>query len=102
MVIKCLIRRRDKIGRAFFSDVLPLDEFKIEDGRLTFKHLGAHYGFMPEPSYTVQWTTFNNLTGEESAANGPNELRVPRQAADADTGTYFAIPAVGRRVRQER
>ena len=31
---ECLIRRRDKIGRAFFSDVLPLEEFKIEDGRL--------------------------------------------------------------------
>ena len=31
---ECLIRRRDKIGQAFFSDVLPLDDFEIEDGRL--------------------------------------------------------------------
>ncbi|HYI97277.1 MAG TPA: hypothetical protein VEX68_27305, partial [Bryobacteraceae bacterium] len=61
---ECLIKRRDKIGRAFFYDVLPLDDFKMDDGQLTFKHLGAHYGFMPEPSYTVQWTTFDNLTGE--------------------------------------
>ncbi len=92
---ECLIRRRDKIGRAFFSDVLPLEEFKIEDGRLKFKHLGAHYGFTPEPSYTVQWTTFNNLTGERAPLTGANELRVPQQATDAETGTYFAVRLSG-------
>ena len=92
---ECLIRRRDKIGRAFFSDVLPLEEFKIEDGRLKFKHLGAHYGFTPEPSYTVQWTTFNNLTGERAPLTGANELRVPQQATDAENGTYFAVRLSG-------
>jgi hypothetical protein len=88
---ECLIRRRDKIGKAFFADVLPLDDFRIEDGRLKFKHLGAHYGFVPEPAYTAQWTTFNNFTGERTPITGANDLRVPLQVADADIGTYFAV-----------
>ena len=29
-LIRCLRERRDKIGRAFLSKVLPLDDFRIE------------------------------------------------------------------------
>ena len=65
MVIRVSHQATRQNRKGILLRCLPLDEFKIEDGRLTFKHLGAHYRFMPEPSYTVQWTTFNNLTGEE-------------------------------------
>ena len=99
---ECLIRRRDKIGKAFFSDVLPLDEFKIEDGRLTFKHLGAHYGFVPEPSYTIQWTTFNNSHGRKSAANGPERTARAPAGSGCCHRDLLRSPAVGGRVRQER
>ena len=38
-----LILRRDKIGRAFFSHVLPLDNFRVENSRLEFDDLMTLY-----------------------------------------------------------
>jgi hypothetical protein len=87
---ECLVRRRDKIGKAFFTDVLPLDEFKIEDGLVKFQHLGASYGFTPEPAYTAQWAIFNNFTGDRTPLQA-NDLRVPRAVTDSAGGTYFVV-----------
>src|SRR5688572_23518221 len=44
-IAKTLLRRRDKIGRAFFAQVAPLDKFAVHDGRLTYEDLAAKYGF---------------------------------------------------------
>ena len=40
-----LAARRDKIGRTFFSKVLPLDNFRIENGELHFDDLGMAAAF---------------------------------------------------------
>ena len=40
-ITKCLIERRNKIGRAFFDDVLPLDDFAVRGGKLAFEDLGG-------------------------------------------------------------
>ena len=44
-LVKCLIERRDKIGRAFFEDLLPLDGFAVSGGKFSFDDLAAYYGF---------------------------------------------------------
>jgi hypothetical protein len=44
-IVKCLIERRNKIGHAFFNDVLPLDNFAVRAGRLAFEDLAVKYGF---------------------------------------------------------
>ncbi len=43
---RTLIERRDKIGRAFFEEVLPLDRFRIQHGQLEFEDLAVNYGFV--------------------------------------------------------
>lgn len=50
-----LIARRDKIGRTFFSDVLPLEEFRVEGDRLSYEDLAVHYGFRGPLKVAVQW-----------------------------------------------
>jgi hypothetical protein len=56
---KCLIERRNKIGRAYFRPVLPLDRFHIQNGRLVFDDLGVRHGFSARREFKAQWSTFD-------------------------------------------
>ena len=40
-LVECLVQRRDKIGRAYFAKVLPLDKFAIANGEIVWEDLGA-------------------------------------------------------------
>jgi len=54
-VTEVLIARRDKIARAWFDVVPPLDFFRSHGGRVTFHDLGAERGVYPgtTPRYRV-------------------------------------------------
>ena len=80
-VTRCLIERRNRIGRAFFSDVLPLDGFAVRGGRLVFEDLGVKYGFQGARQYSVQWSEFDNQTGRARPIPGAASLAVPRSPA---------------------
>jgi hypothetical protein len=77
---RCLIERRNKIGRAFFQDVLPLDGFAVRDGKLIFEDLAVKYGFEAPRSYSVQWSVFDNQSSVKSSLPAPG-FEVP--SADA-------------------
>ena len=86
-IAKCLIERRNKIGRVVFSKVLPLDSFRVEDGELKSGHLAARYGLEAEPAYRIQWTVFNNFSQEHT----------PIAGAPADgSRRRFSVPGRGR------
>ena len=96
-VTKCLIERRNKIGRDFLSNVLPLDRFTVQDGELRFEDLTPTHGLL-EPSrrarftpatngdsalgreYEVHWADFDNSTGSHTRIPG-EELIIPRTSA---------------------
>ena len=71
-IARVLIERRDKIGKAFFSKVLPLDKFRVRDGDLEFTDLRVQYGMQP-PQYRVSWFLFDNAT-EASTPSTPEFL----------------------------
>jgi hypothetical protein len=75
---RCLIERRDKIGRAFFADVLPLDNFQVRNGELVFENLAVKYHFENPRSYTVQWFTFDNRSGGKAPIAGASSFAVPQ------------------------
>jgi hypothetical protein len=80
----CLIERRDKIAKAWFSKVLALDRFRIADGRLAFNDLSASYGTGTPKSYKVRWSTYDNDHGvltplsneRETTQEKPGDLSV--------------------------
>jgi hypothetical protein len=78
---RCLIERRKRIGRAGFDGVLPLDNFAVSSGRLSFEDLAVKYGFVGPRTYTVSWSEFDNRTGEKRAISGAT-MDVPRSAAE--------------------
>ncbi len=59
----CLIKRRDKIARAWFSKVLALDRFRVAGGRLAFDDLSASHETGTPRSYDVSWSTYDNDRG---------------------------------------
>lgn len=78
---KCLIERRNRIGRAAFDLVLPLDDFRVENGRLTFDDLAVKYGFHTPRPYTIAWSEFDNQTGRKQPISGASTMEVPNSAA---------------------
>ena len=85
-----LIARRDKIGRAFLTKVLPLDRFAIRDGRLVFEDLGVTHRLVPSRNYVVQWARFDNNSEQTTPLANENGFSIPRAVEDSESGSYFA------------
>lgn len=81
-LIRSLMQRREKIGRAYFGMVLPLDSFAIEDGRLKFEDLGAKYGFHSPRNYQISWSSFDNESGARTAVAGASPDVLPSDLRD--------------------
>ncbi len=80
-----LIERRDKIGRAWLTNVNPVaDPALAEDGTLAFRNPAVDLGFAPAPArYIVTWYRFDNATGQ-STRLGESSVAGTRAAAPAD------------------
>ncbi len=74
-ITECLIKRRDKIAEAWFSRVLPLDHFRIADGKLAFDDLGTARGIGKNREYTVRWASWDKNGGTTTLPN--TGLQVP-------------------------
>ena len=82
-----LLKRRDKIGRAYLSRVNPLTRFALSDsGSLSFENPAVRAGYAESPSggYEVTWASFNNGTGESRPIGARVETREER--VDAPPG----------------
>lgn len=79
-LVRCLIERRDKIGRAYFRKVLPIDRFQVQGGELVFEDLAARHALPSPAPYGISWREFDNLQQSPGAllSKGP---RLPRTAA---------------------
>jgi hypothetical protein len=86
---RTLAERRDKIGRTFFSKVIPLDDFRVENNELMFEDLAVRYKFQPPLPYTFHWRRFDNLTQEHAPVSGSQSAHLPAEAAHAPAGSYF-------------
>jgi hypothetical protein len=89
-IADCLIQRRDKIAEAWFSRVLPVDGFRIADGRLAFDDLMAIGGFGAARNYSVQWSTFDNERNRLTALPNTAGAGIPT----ADGGVEFLAATI--------
>ncbi|MDZ4799240.1 MAG: hypothetical protein SGI92_13840 [Bryobacteraceae bacterium] len=78
-LVRVLMERQRKIGQTWFSKVLPLDNIRVENGRLAFDDLGAVYKYWADRSYTVAWSDFDNETERRTPIPGASTgTAVPR------------------------
>jgi len=92
-ISEALIKRRDEIGRDFFSHVLPLDNFRVADGRLEFDDLMVVYGFAEPREIDASWFSFDNDTEISTfvSVDPEDRLALPPAATSAAAGEYFAV-----------
>ena len=76
-LIKVLVARQRKIGQWAFSNVLPLDNFRVENGRLAFDDLGVKHGFAQTRRYNVSWAAFDNDSQRTSPIDGARAFELP-------------------------
>ena len=88
-LVETLAERRDKIGRTYFSKVLPLDSFRVTNGELQFEDLAVRYKFAPAREYTVAWSEFDNASGALKSLREEASFRFPKQFAMAAESGYF-------------
>jgi hypothetical protein len=78
-VADTLIARRDKIGKVLLTRVLPLDRFAVTDGQLTFRDLAQEYSLNEKGEVHINWSRFNNKTGEKSPIATARGFQIPQE-----------------------
>jgi hypothetical protein len=89
-LVTTLAKRRDKIGQAYFSKVLPLDSFRIANGQLLFDNLAEKSGFRKAQTYRVTWSQFDNTRGATTPIPEDNSFSIPRAFASASEESYVS------------
>ena len=82
-ITKVLIERRDLIGKAWFSQVPPLEDFAVADGKLHFTDLGQKYGLASPSTYSYSWFSFDNQSGHKTPVPGGGSDTVPGAMASS-------------------
>ena len=94
-IATCLIERRNKIGRAFFAQVLPLDRFEVRENKLVFEDLAVKHGLIASREYKIQWSRFDNNSEQRTPLRGEAGFSLPAETATAAVGDYFAAEIAG-------
>jgi hypothetical protein len=89
-----LIERRNRIGRAFFAQVLPLDGFRMTGTGLEFDDLSARHGFTPARTFSIDWYGFDNAADTLLAKLGTGPASPPGALA-VGVGAYVAARVYG-------
>jgi hypothetical protein len=76
-IAECLIKRRDRIAQAWFSKMLALDRFRVENGRLAFDDLSASNGSSTSRSYDVHWSAYDNDHGVLTPLSNASGTKLP-------------------------
>lgn len=85
-----LSRRRDLIGRTFFQKILPVDNIRVENGRLAFDDLRTVYKFGSAGVYQVAWAAFDNARNQQTPISGASGVGLPQPLRSAAPGSYWA------------
>jgi hypothetical protein len=88
-ITKVLKSRRDAIGRAWFSQVLPLEAFRIVEGDLTFDDLAVQYGFSSPSQYQFNWFVWHNEAQQKKEVSASRGTALPDTLKSLAVGSYI-------------
>ena len=85
-----LIARRNKIGKAYLTRVLPLDRFSVENGQLAFHDLAREHGVETKGELQVAWSNFDNQSGQKTPLSA-QDFHIP-----TDSGASYLSASIWR------
>jgi hypothetical protein len=88
-ITKTLESRRDAIGRAWFSQVLPLERFRIVDDHLEFDDLAVQYGFSSPSRYRLSWFAWHNDAQKKEDVTASENTALPDTLKSLAAGSYI-------------
>ena len=94
---RIVMQRRDKIVAYYFSQLNPLDGFRVDDGVLLFDNLGERAGLATADAYEYEWFMFDNDTRDlagigSGCTERPIALLMCSTAASGDTSSSQPPP----------
>ena len=90
-IVRSLAGRRDRIGEAYFSKVLPLDNFRVENDEVAFDDLAVSHGFRSQRNYSATWSRLDNQSEEHTEISTTlGERQLPATVRMASEGSYYA------------
>jgi hypothetical protein len=88
-ITQVLESRRDAIGRAWFRQVLPLEEFRIADDRLAFDDLAVLYHFGSPSQYQFNWFVWHNEAQHREDVPNSKDSALPDAFKSLSAGSYI-------------
>ena len=90
-----LIKRRDKVGRAYLPAINPVVNPRLDaNGSLTFENAAAAAGEAVSATYRATWSNFDNATGAASplgeTRSGTTTMTAPRALPSA-AGSFIQV-----------
>jgi hypothetical protein len=93
-ITRVLELRRDAIGRAWFSQVLPLEKFRIVDDHLAFDDLAVQYGFGSPSPYGLSWFLWHNDAQKKEGVSTSESSSLPDTLKSLAVGSYIGCRIV--------
>jgi hypothetical protein len=85
------------MGRAFLPMVLPLDNFRIQDGVLKFDDLEVRYGFRASRALTADWSKFDNHSKATTPILNSTGWQVPPNVSAATQTVILRLGSKGKK-----
>lgn len=92
-IARVLAERRDKIARAFFDRIAPLDFFIFNDGLIEFHDLGAERGIYPGTSARYR-ARFSVVAADRSALRGSDWAEFTETVISLTGGAVLEMAAL--------
>jgi hypothetical protein len=86
---EALIGRRDILLRTYFAQVLPLDQFRVQNGRLTFEDLSSRRGLSATGRLSFSWSQLYNRSGKIESLPNAQTAALPPDVLNSEPGTYW-------------
>lgn len=87
-VARALMARRDAIGKAYLTRLLPLDRFEVDQEQLKFADLAGEHNLAPSKPYDVSWALYDNQTQSATAIPGASGPALPAPVQAVAPGHY--------------
>lgn len=91
-ITETLIERRNRIARTYFTKVLPLDGFRVDNGTLAFDDLAVRHGVADGPArYSARWFSLENADGTLTSLDAADSFVLPAAVRRTSDDSYFAV-----------